>query len=361
MSTVNPPEIAFDEAGNTGADLLNPQQPVFALASISLTRTQAEELLATIRTPQTKELKFSGLRRSESGRRRLRSVLGSPALTSENAAVSLFHKRFVAISKMVDLLIEPLAHRDGLDLLKRGFNISYSNLLHICLPVFFGTENVDRLLAALLQMFCRRTQEAVTTFYGIAHDLFQQHSNKSVAEPFAPIVASQRMIGEILLHNNKLSLDPAIPGFFQQCALWGERFEGPFTLVHDDSKPIFQDKEVLESFMAPDDQGQRIGYDRRTFIFPLRAKGIHFGRSQDDARLQVADLIASAAACWAAGRIPPVDDSPLAKDLAAVQLERFLVAGVWPTSAISPADLGTEEEGGIDALDHMTEFLEKRK
>jgi hypothetical protein len=251
MNTLASYEVAFDEAGNTGADLLNSDQPVFSLASVSLTQAEADQLLAPIRTPQTGELKFSRLKRSGSGRRRLLGLLTSPALNSENVALSLFHKRFVAIAKIFDLLIEPLAHRDGHDFYKQGFNLSYCNLLYICLPVYFGSDSVDRLLAAFISMFRQRTSESVSSFYAIAHDLFDKHSTSDIAGPFAPVVVSERMIAEILYHNDKLVLDPAIPAFFQQCATWGERLGGPFRLVHDDSKPIFQDKEALESFMAP--------------------------------------------------------------------------------------------------------------
>lgn len=359
MSSVASHEVAFDEAGNTGADLLNTDQPVFSLASVSLTQAEADQLLSRIRTPQTGELKFSRLKRSDSGRRRLLELLASPSLGSENVALSLFHKRFVAIAKIVDLLIEPLAHRDGLDFLEQGFNLSYCNLLHICLPVYFAPDSVDRLLAAFISMFRERTTESVTSFYAIAHDLLAEHSSSEIAGPFAPVVASERVIGEVLRYNDRLALDPAIPAFFQQCATWGERFGGPFRLVHDDSKPIFQDKEALETFMAPGESGQRIGYDRRTFVFPLRAEGIRFAPSASDPRLQVADLIASSAAHWAASRIPPTSQTPFTEDLAAVNLDRFFVDGIWPTSAISPADLGTEGEDGINALEHMTEFLAK--
>ncbi|SRR6266545_2976943 len=361
MSTYALPEVAFDEAGNTGADLLNSEQPVFSLASVSLAHTEAEQLLSTIRTHQTGELKFSRLKRSESGRRRIRELLASPALSPENVALSLFHKRFMAVAKIVDLLIEPVAQRDGLSFYKQGLNLAYCNLLHICLPVYFGSENSDRLLAAFIDMFRLRTTESVGSFYDIARDLFQQHSSEEIAGLFAPVVASEEMIEKILAHNDKLSLDPAIPGFFQQCALWGERFGGPFKLVHDESKPIFQDKEALESFMAPEEEGQRIGYDRRTILFPLRAEGIRFARSQDDPRLQVADLIASAAASWVAGRITPAHQTPLAQELGTARIDRFLVDGIWPSATISPVELGTEHDGGDDALAHMTDFLSRRR
>lgn len=231
MSTLTSTEVAFDEAGNTGADLLNSDQPVFSLASVSLTHAEADELLAPIRTPQTGELKFSRLKRSDSGCRRLLKLLTSPALTSENVSLSLFHKRFVAIAKIFDLLIEPLAHRDGHDFLKQGFNLAYSNLLYVCLPVYFGSDNVDSLLAAFINMFRQRTSESVSSFYIIAHDLFDKHSTSAIAGPFAPVLNSERMIGEILNYNGKLALDPAIPAFFQQCATWGERLGGPFRLV----------------------------------------------------------------------------------------------------------------------------------
>jgi hypothetical protein len=320
VSTPALPEIAFDEAGNTGADLLNSEQPVFSLASISLGYTEADQLLSTIRTHQTRELKFSRLRRSESGRRRLKELLASPALSPENVVLSLFHKRFMAIAKIVDLLIEPLAHRDGIDFYQQGLNLAYSNLLHICLPVYFGSESVDRLLAAFVDMFRLRTPESVNAFYDFARDLFQKYSSKEIAGPFAPIVASENLIDEVLARCDKLSLDPAIPGFFQQCALWGERFGGPFKLVHDESKPVFQDREVLESFMAPEEEGQRIGYGRRTILFPLRAQGIRFARSQDDPLHRTTTAQYAAAAGELPGRCAGNNPEPLG---------RLVVDGSW--------------------------------
>ena len=92
-----PYEVAFDESGNTGADLLNPQQPVFALASTSLTRVEAELVLDRIRTPQTKEFKFLRLRRNDAGRRRILQFLSAPELTPETARTTYFHKRFMVV------------------------------------------------------------------------------------------------------------------------------------------------------------------------------------------------------------------------------------------------------------------------
>ena len=108
--------VAFDESGNTGADLLNQQQPVFALASTCLSRDQANLILEPLTTPQTREIKFSRLRRTEAGRRRIIEFLSCSSLDPENTITTLFHKKYMIVTKVVDLLVENLAHEDGIDL-----------------------------------------------------------------------------------------------------------------------------------------------------------------------------------------------------------------------------------------------------
>jgi len=51
----------------------------------------------------------------------------------------------------------------------------------------------------------------------------------------------------------------------------------------------------------------------------------------------------------------------LAEELDGIDLDKFLVNGIWPSDAISPAELGTEGKEGIDAVDHMADFLAKRR
>jgi hypothetical protein len=360
MKKENMPEVAFDEAGNTGADLVNSEQPVFSLASVTLSYAEAERLLSNIRTSQTGEIKFSRLKRSASGLRRVKEVLADPILTSENVVFSMYHKRFMIAAKIVDLLIEPMAHRSNMDLHKGGLSFSYSNMLYYALPAYLGPPKVDDLFAAFVSMFRLRTVESVSKFYDIVRGLFHG-LEAEIAPLIAPVLLSEQIIGEILADNGSLSLDPAIPAFFQQCAVWGERFRGPFKLVHDESKPIFQDRETLESFMAPEEEGQKIGYDSRVFVFPIRAEGIRFARSQDDPRLQIADLVASASVSWAMGHGASGTQSSLAQELESSGISRFLIGGVWPSREIFPADLDVVTDDGVNPVSHMVEFLRKNK
>ncbi len=109
--------IAFDESGNTGADLLNTDQSVFVLASVCYTEEEAHQLLDLVFTPQTREAKFKRLKKSRAGERRVISFLQSEFVTAERVKINVFHKRYMVVTKIVDILIETIAHRDGIDLL----------------------------------------------------------------------------------------------------------------------------------------------------------------------------------------------------------------------------------------------------
>ena len=65
--------VAFDESGNSGANLLDPEQPVFALASLRV----SDDLAAEILCDTAKELKFNRLRRSADGRQKVLRILNS--------------------------------------------------------------------------------------------------------------------------------------------------------------------------------------------------------------------------------------------------------------------------------------------
>ncbi len=348
------PEVAFDESGNTGADLLNRDQPVFALASTCLTSGQSEALLDLVRTHQTGEVKFSRLKRSPAGRMRLLKLVSAPSLTERQIKVSYVHKRFMVLAKMVDLLVEPLAYRDGLDFFKRGMNVAYSNLLYACLPVCWGAELTDQLLSDFTAVIYERTPAAIRSFYSTAVALYERSSDQEVASLLAPLIASQVLIDDMLEGSDASALDPAIPAFVLQCALWGAELGERFSLIHDDSKPIFQNQASLEDLMSRGEPEETIGYGSRRFQFPLRSTAIRFGKSHLDARLQIADLFAGAGVQWIQGFGAPEGQRSLHNELDSAGMGRFTANSIWPTSDISP-DLSVANE--INAIDHMAAFL----
>ena len=126
------PLIAFDEAGNSGGNLLDHDQPAFVLVSVHLSDEETDALLP----PRAVEYKFATLKKSAPGRQAVLDFLNSPILTEDRYLISGFHKRVMAVTKMVDMLVEPLTHRDGINLYERGANIGLSNLWFYTMPVF---------------------------------------------------------------------------------------------------------------------------------------------------------------------------------------------------------------------------------
>lgn len=156
--------IYCDEAGNTGANILNPEQPFFVLASNDLSDEEANSLLEHVRLAQGAEPKFSTLRRRPEGIARVIRLLADPRLNADRVRISVFHKRYMVVSKMVDLVAESLIHHIGGDLYERGANIAMSNLLYYCMPVFCG-EGAGQVLGKSSRLRTTMSQRARSIAY----------------------------------------------------------------------------------------------------------------------------------------------------------------------------------------------------
>ena len=103
-----------------------------------------------------------------------------------------------------------------------------------------------------------------------------------------------------------------------------------------------------------------VGYDRRKFEFPLKATGITFADSRDHPALQLADVIAGATSHLASSLARGERDD-FAGALDAAGVRRFAFNAIWPSPDGTPEALGTEEVGGTNAVEHMTNVLAARR
>lgn len=121
-------QIFFDESGYTGPNLLDPQQPIFALASVSTSGDIAREILSSCFPGyQGNEYKFSNLWRSNRGRRGLTSFLSAMRARGNEAFVWYTEKRYLCFTKAIDNLVEPVAHAAGFDFYADGYSRRYAN------------------------------------------------------------------------------------------------------------------------------------------------------------------------------------------------------------------------------------------
>jgi hypothetical protein len=56
------------------------------------------------------------------------NFLRGMAKEPESVKFTIAHKHYVLVTKIVDLLIEPMAYEDGLDFYQDGLNIAFSNM-----------------------------------------------------------------------------------------------------------------------------------------------------------------------------------------------------------------------------------------
>jgi len=165
----------------------------------------------------------------------------------------------MVVSKVVDLLVESFAHANGVDLYKGDATIAISNLHFYSMTNFCGEDWPETFLHRFVDMLRERTYKNVRRFYDAARVLCEISNDKDYAKLLIPILASEQIIGHILANSNRNSLDPAIPAFVQHCTLWGERFGEDFEIVHDSSKPIFEEKTMLENLMGRGEEEHLIG------------------------------------------------------------------------------------------------------
>jgi hypothetical protein len=353
-------QIYCDEAGNTGAALLDKTQPVFVLSSLDFFDSEATELLACVESTQGAEVKFASLKKSERGKRRLIKFLAQQALTSARVKTTVFHKEYMVVTKLVDIIVETLAHEDGIDLYEQGGNIALSNLIFVTTPIFCGQERFQNFLDSFVLMIRNKDKASIDKFFYNAWQLYHFSIDEEHRSVLAPFLIAERSIHKILESIDFLSLDPAIPSFFNHCVAWGDQYGVEFDVLHDESKPLYAERETLLAFMDKSMPYTEVGYDRRKFCFPLKALNLNFGDSKQFLQLQMADLIASASAYLFVCRANDAMDA-FARNLEIeANLDRFAINALWPSKDVTPEELGTNQVGGINAVNFIAEALSKK-
>jgi hypothetical protein len=347
--------VAFDESGNSGGNLLDGSQPVFVLASVHLSGDSVKAIL----NGNPRELKFARLNRNVRGRRQIIEVLNSPLLTTETFLISGFHKPFMAITKLVDLLVEPLFYARGIDLYERGGNLAMANLFHFTMPVYIGKKRFERLRSAFVQMVRNPSNMAIDRFYKILRTAYERLEHEEFEADLAMLLATRPVAEAYRKDFDTSDLDPAIPSFVEHASEWTARLGTTFRIIHDVSKPLLQEQIVLEAMMSTDESPKEIGYDRRKMAFPFRASGIEFQDSAVFPAIQIADIIASSTAYCLRSSFHKRSDR-FVDELLSTAVLAGTFRPLWPQLKVTPHDLSTDVIGGIDANSYVGNYVSKR-
>ncbi|MEV4560035.1 DUF3800 domain-containing protein [Kitasatospora sp. NPDC049285] len=325
MPPTDDPTVYFDETGNSGQNLLDPGQPVFALAGVHLDDRAAADLVAEVRCqlPSTQgEPKYGSLAKAARGRKAL--LRAFEQLPEGAVRAQLMHKQFMVMTKMVDLLMEPMAHAMGYNLYNGQETLALAEMMHLAGRRLGDRAAYDRMLQAFVDWVRQRASTddlyaSITSFratvpHNEAAGLFELMEH---CRPVADEAVVDLGSGDL-----RDTLDPAVPALYELCLDFG-RSIGRFRLVHDSSKVIAQWAVTLRTAHLFPDPANPGG-----FVQQLPASRIEFADSRAHPQLQLADWAAGAVRQWAADKAAGSGD-PFCKRLAPLVFP-WVSGAVWP-------------------------------
>lgn len=324
------PTIFFDESHNTGAHLLDANQPIFTLASVDYNPDECAELLRLVSSHQASEAKFSSLQGSEAGRNKILSFISSPIHSEKRVKTMIVHKRFNVITQLVDIIEETLMRRDGIDINKNSGNIVLANLHWYSAPHFCNEQQFNDFLSSFVEMVRNQSSESKSKFFDSAKVLYHNCTDENHKSMLAPYLYAERFIDDILNGvDKKYAIDPAISSFLCHLTEWEIQLDEAPIVIYDESKPITASQPIFKKMMDSSIPPEEIGYGQRKFKFPLKVKELRSGNSKQYPALQVADLMAGATRYYYSAFFRN-EDNRFASKLKDTGIERFVFGAIAP-------------------------------
>ncbi len=346
--------ISCDEAGFTGNNLLNPEQPFFSYASHDLSLREAEDLIRRVRakhSPQIPELKAAKLLKSARGRKLILDVLDA---LSGRYIVTLYDKRYSLAAKLFEYLYEPV--------LQSNNALFYRHKVHQFVAMFFFMLMRDKSIEGLageFEAFMRSLDPAdAPTLFGS-----QVGANPMIGQilrfvrGYNVIIAQEiRDLGRS--KSGKWILDLTGAAVSSHLASWGQRHP-LIEVVCDDSKPL-RALSGLHDVMVnrPDIVHVEMFGKRRALTWNM-SKPLAFASSAAHAGVQLADMLAGITAAVPGGGRELADhgqrleghfhDDCVLPDFDIMDLESDEAPVCW----FVLEELATRAENGEDPLEGM--------
>jgi len=356
--------IFLDESGFTGQDLLNSEQPVFTIATLNYSETTCQQLKSNFfNTVRSAELKHSALRRSPRQQRMVLAFLDELSRNVESIKISVVHKRYALTAKLVDLVVEPAAHEDGINFYKDDAAHTFANLLYYVLPTIGGKDFYEGLLQRFQNMLRALDRESYVRFF---QPLFEEEYPDEIDLLLGAIRACHLNIGYDLLSRIKISYDlaslastgPLDVGLTSTLGLmmkWRAQLSDHITLIHDNSSRMANDVHIWQALVNPNVPAAVFGDDQRRWVFPNVIEETLLKSSRDWDGLQLADILAGATTHWAKWIIEGQKlEDEYARNLdAVIPLLLDDADTIWPTLDFTPR----EGFDGSTSLDYFSQLL----
>lgn len=355
--------IYLDEAGNTGHDLLNIDQPVFVLAANMFTEEEALELLKILDFKGA-EAKFSTLKRTKKGRNKIKKFIEQVILKSEKVKTVMVHKKYMGLGKIFDILVEPVYFNMGMNFNKNMRNICTVNMHWYLITTFYGEKNFNNLISKFIALIHSKSEPSIDNFYKTVDSIKRNPIDINNTLDFNEILASKSFVKESIEVIDKTHLDPVQTGLFTQATLWGKDLCDSFTFIHDESNTLESSLNNFNRYTNPASIPTVIGTGERAYELPLKVEKVTLEKSHFFPQIQVSDIIAGALAHTANCRaFTDNRDDQLSIDLLSIGIEKLMTHSVWPETKVTPQDFGILEleEESMNPVDQIASFLLSNK
>lgn len=304
-------EIACDESGFSGTNLLHSTAPVITHASVDLRVDEAVAIITTLRSGfrfSPHELKSGRFLRGSGANEALTWFL---AALAGRAHVHLIDKEFFLVTRIVDYLLTEPSYAAGTRLARehRPAALALYEARHL------AANDWDALLAAFVDLVRMKRRlpvpQTVRRFFR-ARDALLRHQLDAAAEAALSGLDRSRVEAVVArLDNDDRSvpppLEPLLPALAETVLSWSDG-RRQVLVTHDEQSALTADRLTrLQRMLVNTGGPARAGVSAEALpdgLSPLA--GLVMVDSRDDPRVQVADLLAGVAR-----RMPEIIDDDL--------------------------------------------------
>lgn len=335
------PTIYFDESGQTGTNLLDRDQPFFAIGSTDLAENEASGMLARhFAGRQGKELKANRLIGQSTGRRQFLGFLDELGDQAERVCGARIHKRFTVLAKMVDHLVEPVLRDRGFDFYAGDYAAKFANTTYFAFDKLLAKAQADSLMG-LFHAFAREPNKAALAKLHRELRSVRKTASRNCRTPLDLMIEGTADF-EPFANPDTFSdtNDVHVTAVVRCMDHWQSRHDGPFDVVHDESVHFFRRSHQWKRITDPALEPEIIYVGDRSMKLPIGVTSTKAARSHESASLQVCDLVAGIV-----GRFRQDEPAGPIRDFYGAA-----IAGGLGRISIFPLEPGTEFISGLPAI-----------
>lgn len=281
----------IDESGYTAFDLMNVDQRFQGAAAIAISDQDASSLIREYFPKlQAPELKYRALSRRPANHRRLLS-LQRDLLTHYKCVTYVCDKRFLLTLMFVDYAIEPFYYERDIDFYEAGQNYAMASLLSLTGPSLLGPAAYEELLASFQHAVKDKTSEALEALVMAA----RATNWRVIPEALGPLAhyADPECLSAIA--NPGVNTDAAWVVLQSLISRMEVMADGPYWVEHDQSKNLLAYHDLLQRFIAHDEEIEFRQTDIASIKFPLKLTEVTQVDSKISPAVQLADVMIGAA------------------------------------------------------------------